>query len=106
MILGIDDAGALGAVKAVEAVGRTDKMFVGSIDGSPEGLQAVASGGAFKATAAVSFIAIGKAVIDLPAQLLRTGKAPDVLLKSVLIDTPGKAQAQLKLYRTATGAGS
>jgi ribose transport system substrate-binding protein len=106
MILGVDDAGALGAVKAVQAVGRTNKMFVGSIDGSPEGLQAVASGGPFKATAAVSFIAIGRAVIDLPAEVLRTGKAPDVVLKSVLIDTPAKARAQLKLYRTATRAGS
>jgi ribose transport system substrate-binding protein len=104
MILGIDDAGALGALKAVQAVGRTNKMFVGSIDGSPGGLHAVASGGAFKATAAEPFIAIGHSVIDLPAALIRTGKIPSVLLKSVLIDTPQKAEALLKVYNAA-GAG-
>src|SRR6201999_3141115 len=80
MILGIGDAGVLGALKAAEEAGRADKMYLGGMDGAPQPLKAISAGGGYKATAALKFTDIGRAVIDVPATLIKTGKAPDVTL--------------------------
>ena len=104
MILGIGDAGVLGALKAAEEAGRADKMFLGGMNGAPQALKAISEGGGYKATAALKFTDIGRAVIDVPATLIKTGKAPDVTLTSVLVDSPEEAQELLKTYGALGGA--
>jgi len=104
MILGIGDGGVLGALKAVESVGRENEMFLGGIGGAPETLEVIAAGGAYKATAATLFSDIGNAIINVPAGLLKTGKAPNVTIKSVLVETPQEAEELLKTYEEAEAA--
>jgi len=104
MILGIGDGGVLGALKAVEGVGRENEMFLGGIGGAPETLEVIAAGGAYKATAATLFSDIGNAIINVPAGLLKTGKAPNVTIKSVLVETPQEAEELLKTYEEAEAA--
>jgi len=106
MILGIGDGAVLGAMKAVQSAGRADKMFLGGMNGDPTALKTIAAGGPYKATAALKFTDIGRAVIDVPATLLKTGTAPDVTLKSALVDSPEKAKELLKTYSSISGSGS
>jgi len=101
MILGIGDAGILGALKAVEGVGREDEMFLGGMNGAPEALEAIAAGGAYKATAGYVFKEISDAIIDVPAGLLKTGKVPKVTIKTVLVETPQQAEESLKVFEEA-----
>lgn len=100
MLLGVNDAGILGAVKAVEQAGRADDMFLGGMDGQLEALEAIAKGGPFKATSALQISDIGKAAIDLPADILENGSAQNLVLQPVLIDSPEAAQ---KLVDESTG---
>lgn len=95
MILGVNDAGVLGAEKAVEQAGRTDSMFLGGMDGQLEALQAIAKGGAYKATAALKISDIGRAVVDMPADIIEKGSAANLILQPVLIDSPEAAQKLL-----------
>jgi ABC-type sugar transport system substrate-binding protein len=98
MILGVNDPAILGAQKAVQGAGREEQMFLGAIDGTPEGLEAIIAGGSFKVTAAIPLQEVADQIINVPATLLRTGKAPKVAIKSVLVDTPQKAEELLKTY--------
>jgi signal transduction histidine kinase/ABC-type xylose transport system substrate-binding protein len=52
MVVGINDAGALGAYQAVIAAGKNDAeaFFVGGIDATDEALAAIKEGGAYQAT--------------------------------------------------------
>jgi ribose transport system substrate-binding protein len=103
-IIGIGDGGVLGALKAVEGAGREDEMFLGGIGGAPETLEVIAAGGAYKATAATLYSEIGDAIINVPAGLLKTGKAPNVTIKTVLVETPQEAKELLKTYEEAEAA--
>jgi ribose transport system substrate-binding protein len=100
MLLGVNDAGILGAVKAVEQAGRAQDMFLGGMDGQLEALEAIAKGGPFKATSALQIADIGNAVVDLPADILENGSAKNLILQPVLIDSPEAAQ---KLVDSSTG---
>jgi ribose transport system substrate-binding protein len=92
MILGVNDAGILGAEKAVEQAGREGDMFLGGMDGQLEALEAIAKGGAYKATSALRISDIGRAVVDMPADIIENGSAENLILQPVLIDSPTAAQ--------------
>lgn len=61
MIVGYNDATALGAYQAVIAAGKDDPhtFFVGGIDATPEALTAISKGGAYQATVDIQPRAMG-----------------------------------------------
>lgn len=61
-VLAIIDSAALGAYGALPDKNAT--MFIGGIDGSPESFAAIEEGGAYRASAALDLVALGKAVAD------------------------------------------
>jgi len=65
MILGINDASALGALRAVIARGRNDpsRFFIGGIDATDEALVALAANGAFQATVEYPARAVGRIAV-------------------------------------------
>jgi ribose transport system substrate-binding protein len=100
MVLGINDAGALGAYQAFKQAKKNPAdVFVGGMDGQKEALQLIAkegSAGIYKASSALRISDIGNAVADLPADILRSGKAHNLLIQPVLVDNAATAKAVLK----------
>ena len=78
MVIGINDAGALGAYQAMQtaiANGRDpETIFVAGMDGQIEALELLAEGGGengiYRASGALILDDLGRAVADLPADLL------------------------------------
>jgi ribose transport system substrate-binding protein len=73
MVLAYDDDVALGAMQAFINAGHAaddPKVYIGGQDGSKEGLQAVAKGGIYRCSVAVRIRDIGRAVTDVPADIL------------------------------------
>ena len=102
MILGIGDAGILGALKAVEGVGREDEMFLGGIERSPGNIGSHRRRWRLQGDRRVRCSQkSADAIIDVPATLLKTGKAPNVTIKTVLVETPQQAEELLKTYEEA-----
>ncbi len=66
MIVGYNDATALGAYQAVIAAGKDDPrtFFVGGIDATPEALAAIRKGGAYQATVDIQPRAMGRQAIQ------------------------------------------
>ncbi len=96
MFLGVNDGGVLGAYKAFEEAGKgTGTYFLGGMDGQKEALELIAEGSIYRATSALRISEIGKAVVDLPADILETGTAENLILQPTLVDTPEEAQAFL-----------
>ena len=98
MVIGINDAGALGAYQAMTAAignGRDPgTIFVGGMDGQIEALQLIANaggnGGIYRASGALILDNLGRAVADLPADLIE-GKSVSVLELPYELITPTKA---------------
>lgn len=102
MVIGINDAGALGAYQAFQAAiadGRDPgSIFVGGMDGQTEALELIAQGGGengiYRASGALILDDLGRAVADLPADLLE-GKDVTVLeLPYELVTPADPARAQ------------
>ena len=71
----VNDPTALGAIQAVKQAKRDAKVFVVSIDGSPEAVEAIKQGGVFAATAAqypqkMASAAVDQAIAALHGQKL------------------------------------
>ncbi|MCU1502692.1 MAG: carbohydrate-binding protein, partial [Ilumatobacteraceae bacterium] len=79
-VIGFNDDGALGALQAFKNAGiPVDESWIGGQDGSIEALEAIKSGGYFKACAALPLKDIGYAVADINDQLLKgTSKFAEV----------------------------
>jgi ribose transport system substrate-binding protein len=112
MLIGINDAGALGAYQAFQeaiANGRDPgTIFVAGMDGQTEALQLIAEGGGengiYRASAALILDDLGRAVADLPADLLE-GKSVSVLeLPYEIVTTadPARAQEIVDTYESFT----
>ena len=112
MVIGINDAGALGAYQAMTAAianGRDPgTIFVGGMDGQIEALELIADGGGdggiYRASGALILDDLGRAVADLPADLLE-GKTVTLLELPYEVITPAgkdRAAAIVKTYKEFT----
>ena len=98
MVIGINDAGALGAYQAfvaqIESEGRDPgEIFVGGMDGQNEALELLAGAdeyGIYRVSGALILDQLGKAVADLPANILE-GQPPTSLVLNYVAITPGMA---------------
>ncbi|MCY4371192.1 MAG: sugar ABC transporter substrate-binding protein [bacterium] len=96
MVIGINDAGALGAYQAfvgqIESEGRDPgEIFVGGMDGQNEALELLAGAdeyGIYRVSGALILDQLGKAVADLPANILE-GQPPTSLVLNYVAITPG-----------------
>jgi ABC-type sugar transport system substrate-binding protein len=114
MVIGVDDDVALGADQAlVQQVARTHRnpamIYVAGMDGENKALQYIAAGGGpdgiYRASGALDLTAIGRAVADLPIEILN-GQAPTSLfLNYDLVTTPTQAQALLNEYAAVLKSG-
>lgn len=113
MVIGINDAGALGAFQAFQgaiANGRSaDTIFVGGMDGQTEALELLADGGGengiYRVSGALILDDLGRAVADLPADLLE-GVSITVLELPYEVVTPAnaaRAQEIVDTYTSFTG---
>ncbi len=95
MVIGINDAGALGAYQAfvvqIESDGRDPgEIFVGGMDGQNEALELLAGAdeyGIYRVSGALILDQLGKAVADLPANILE-GQPPTSLVLNYVAITP------------------
>jgi ABC-type sugar transport system substrate-binding protein len=112
MVIGINDAGALGAYQAFQtaiANGRDpESIFVAGMDGQTEALELIAEGGGengiYRASAALILDDLGRAVADLPADLIE-GADVDVLELPYELVTPAdpeRAQEIVDTYNSFT----
>ena len=113
MVIGINDAGALGAYQAMQTAitnGRDpETIFVAGMDGQIEALELLAEGGGengiYRASGALILDDLGRAVADLPADLLE-GETVTVLELPYEIITPAnaaRAQEIVTTYNQFTG---
>ncbi len=99
MVIGINDAGALGAYQAfvgqIESEGRDPgEVFVGGMDGQNEALELLAGAdeyGIYRVSGALILDQLGKAVADLPANILE-GQPPTSLVLNYVAITPGMGE--------------
>jgi ribose transport system substrate-binding protein len=113
MVIGINDAGALGAYQAMQgaiANGRdAESIFVAGMDGQIEALELLAEGGGengiYRASGALILDDLGRAVADLPADILE-GEDVEILELPYEIITPAdadRAQEIVDTYNQFTG---
>lgn len=105
IVIGLNDDGALGAMRAfINAKKDPSKVYIGGQDGGKEALQAIKDGGFYKATAALSLRDIGRAVVDLNQELVKSGGEKDVNVPIKLIaqDRPQYLDQALKEWGQAT----
>ena len=113
MVIGINDAGALGAYQAfvvqIGSEGRDPgEIFVGGMDGQNEALELLAGAdeyGIYRVSGALILDQLGKAVADLPANILE-GQPPTSLVLNYVAITPGMgefAQQVLDNYQEFLG---
>jgi ribose transport system substrate-binding protein len=114
MVLGINDGGALGAYQAfvnqIEQEGRdAGEIFVGGMDGQNEALALIAEGGGphgiYRASSALILDQLGKAVADLPINILQGQPTNSLLLNYELVSpaNPARAKEILDNYASFTG---
>lgn len=112
MVIGINDAGALGAYQAMQDAikgGRSaDSIFIAGMDGQTEALELIAKGGGeggiYRASGSLILDDLGRAVADLPADVLE-GKTTAVLelpYELVTPKDPARAQKIVDTYKTFT----
>jgi ribose transport system substrate-binding protein len=70
----INDPSALGCVAAIEAAGRSARVFVVSVDGSPEAVEAIRAGKCLAASAAQYPQRIGAVGAEMALRALRGEK--------------------------------
>ncbi|MDH4119278.1 MAG: hypothetical protein OEX04_11945 [Acidimicrobiia bacterium] len=114
MVIGINDGGALGAYQAfvnqIEQEGRDPgEIYVGGMDGQNEALELIAQGGGlhgiYRASSALILDQLGKAVADLPINILEGQPTSSLLLNYELVTpaNPDRAQEILDNYASFTG---
>ena len=88
-IFAVNDEMALGALQAVIAAGRQDKMNIIGFDASSEGISEIAKGNsAFKATVAQDPVGMGKIVTKTALAVLKGGKVDKFIpVPVVLVDS-------------------
>lgn len=103
MIIGVNDAGALGAERAfieqIEKTGRNPgEIFVGGIDGQLQAIEEIANGGGpkgiYRASAALNMTEAGRAVIDVPVGVIERGQGGSLLLNFKIFSPDDISAAQ------------
>lgn len=79
-VFAINDPSALGALSAIEAAGREKEMFIVSVDGAREAMEAIKKGGAFAMTAAQFPTEIGKYGVRMAMKVLNGEKVDRFVL--------------------------
>jgi ribose transport system substrate-binding protein len=113
MLIGINDGGALGGYQAfvnqIESEGRDPgEIYVGGMDGQNEALALIAEGGGphgiYRASAALILDQLGKAVADLPINIIEGQPTNSLLLNYELVTPadPDRAQEILDNYASFT----
>ena len=111
MIIGVNDAGALGAHQAfldqIAATGRDPgELFLGGIDGQTEAIVLIAEGGGpegiYRASAALNMTEAGRAIVDIPIGVIERGEGGSVLLNFAIFSPNDTATAQ-KFLDAITG---
>lgn len=106
MVIGINDAGALGAYQAMAQLvrdGATEgsALFVAGMDGQTEAVKLVAEGGGeggiYRATSALLLSDLAPAIANVPIDILEGGGGGPILLPYVLLTTDDPAAAQAVL---------
>jgi len=89
VVIGVNDAGVLGAYEAMMASGRADleTMFFGGLDATPEALDAINRGGIYRATVDIAPYQSGRLFVDVALQTINDGPfAEDVIIDMILVD--------------------
>ncbi|MFF6911069.1 substrate-binding domain-containing protein [Streptomyces sp. NPDC012466] len=104
LVLGVTDAAAYGAFKALQQAGRAKddaKTFVGGQDGSAPSLLAVKQGTFYRASAALAPKDIAAAVVDVP-RAVAAGKAnPSAQVPITLVQRADTAEIDALLAQNA-----
>jgi ribose transport system substrate-binding protein len=114
MVIGINDGGALGAhqafVNQIEQEGRdAGEIFVGGMDGQNEALVLIGEGGGpygiYRASSALILDQLGKAVADLPINIVEGQPHNSLLLNYELITpaNPERAREIVDTYNSLLG---
>jgi ribose transport system substrate-binding protein len=87
-VLGINDAGNLGAHQALENAGKTgDDVFIFGIDCEAQALELINSGGMYKGCVDTNPAGTGQLALDSFAKWLAGGTVPGILEVPVLVRT-------------------
>jgi ribose transport system substrate-binding protein len=73
-VFAINDPSGLGALEAIEAADRGEEMFIVSVDGAKDALEAIKRGSAFAFTAAQDPVAIGRIGVEMAMKVLKGEK--------------------------------
>jgi ribose transport system substrate-binding protein len=113
MVIGVDDSVAEGAdqalVQQVTATHRNPNLiYIAGMDGDINALKYIANHGGtyglYRASGALDLVSIGKAVADLPIEILHGRPATGLFLNYLLITKASKAKALLAAYKKYGGA--
>lgn len=113
MVIGINDAGALGAYAALaplvkDGTRQASELYVAGMDGQTEALDLIAKGGGeggiYRASAALILDDLGRAVADLPIDILSGQGNSTLELPYEVVTTadPARAQAIVDTYNSLT----
>lgn len=79
VIIGHNDAGAIGALSAVEAAGKdTEDFFIGGIDATPEAVSKIAKGTVYRSTVDIVPFHNGEIDVDLAIKLVNGEELPEI----------------------------
>jgi ABC-type sugar transport system substrate-binding protein len=105
MVIGFNDDGALGALKAFTNAKKDPKTsWIGGQDGSIEALKAIQAGGAYKMTSALRLKDVGYAVVDTAVAALKGDKTKataNVPAVAITQDDKAEVAALIKAYSAA-----
>jgi ABC-type sugar transport system substrate-binding protein len=99
-VLGINDAGNLGAYQALENAGRgPDDVFIFGIDCDPQAVELIDSGSMYKGCVDTNPVGTGQLAADAFALWLAGGTVPGIIEVPVFVytgaeDTPGTTTAE------------
>ena len=95
VVVGINDAGVLGAYEALAGMGvPTQEFALFGLDATPEAIARMREGGMYKATVDIAPFDAGKAAIDLAVQVIKTGPVPDMIVQAMVPVTAETLPAQ------------
>jgi ribose transport system substrate-binding protein len=96
-IFAINDPSALGALEAIDAAGRQDEMFIVSVDGAKEAMEAIKNGTSFEMTAAQLPTLIGKIGVETAMKVLNGEEVDRFIPVDVFSVTPENVDEFLEM---------